>query len=460
MKKEELKVAYLTHGLQHLRHITLRSPVRHVAYNAHKNLFVVLDAANQLHLHRDDGWSSSSRAALEPMAGLLHATQVNQYVAWDTGGLQVLDPNFRLLSRVCSSQPIRCCRYSQQLNQVLTAGDGTLSIWVFRYGFRRLRCRATVSEGLSPQDTFTRLVLDTSSNASPPRCFATCGTSVATFDLSKWELVALKRELHSRAITDIAYCEVVGCVVTASRDTTIKVWDREWLIQMVFVGHTAPVTAVTIYPQRPLILSASQDGTIRTWNLETVDQVDEVQVPELVEELETHTEEGHIISISGSAMDLWKVNHLYTLHTQLGSAVHRLSTVNLAAVGKFPVRTVCICQDSSVRLVASHSGEVLATLFLDRPLQALEAAYCLPRETLFVLMEHGCILRANAAINPMTIKKTVPPASPGTRPCCLLLYGHLVDPEKACAIWRDVVEHKGDRKQWHKLPLPIQDKNR
>lgn len=41
-----------------------------------------------------------------------------------------------------------------------------------------------------------------------------------------------------REITDLAYCEAVGCVITASRDTTIKVWDKEWHIRIVFVGHT------------------------------------------------------------------------------------------------------------------------------------------------------------------------------------------------------------------------------
>lgn len=39
-------------------------------------------------------------------------------------------------------------------------------------------------------------------------------------------------------ITDITYCDAVRCAVTASRDTTIKVWDEKWNIKTVFVGHT------------------------------------------------------------------------------------------------------------------------------------------------------------------------------------------------------------------------------
>ncbi|XP_044858756.1 WD repeat-containing protein 97 isoform X5 [Mauremys mutica] len=457
MKKEELKPAQLTHGLQHLRHLSFPQPVRHVAYNSSASLLVVLDAESRLHLHKEDGWLSHGTQAPEPIMGLLYATQVNKYVAWDQGSLQVLGPAFEVLSKVLAPHGIRCCCYSPELNQVVTAGAGSLSVWAFRYGFRQLQCQATVQQGLSPRDTFTRLALDT---GVPQTCFAACDTGVAAFNISQGELLTFQRDLHNRAITDITYCEAGACVVTASRDTTIKVWDKKWLIQTIFVGHTGPVTAVTIYPQGPHILSASQDGTIRTWNLQTIDQVDEVHVAEVVEQLQTHPEGGYVVSLTGSTMDLWKVNQLYSLHTRLGAAVTRLCTVDLSAVGSFPVRAVCVCQDSTVRLVAAHTGRLLSTLLLERPCQAVEVAYCLPKETLFVLLELGQLLRVNTAVNPMSVKKMVAPWSESARPCCLLLYSHLVDPEKAYAQWQEIVEQKGDKKAWAQLPLKLQDKNR
>lgn len=39
-------------------------------------------------------------------------------------------------------------------------------------------------------------------------------------------------------ISDLAYCEEVEALVTASRDSTVKVWEADWQIRMVFVGHT------------------------------------------------------------------------------------------------------------------------------------------------------------------------------------------------------------------------------
>lgn len=42
----------------------------------------------------------------------------------------------------------------------------------------------------------------------------------------------------SSIISDLDYCEEISAMVTASRDSTVKVWEADWQIRMVFVGHT------------------------------------------------------------------------------------------------------------------------------------------------------------------------------------------------------------------------------
>lgn len=217
--------------------------------------------------------------------------------------------------------------------------------------------------------------------------------------------------------------------------------------------------AVTIYPRRPLIFSASQDGTIRTWNLNTIDQVDQVHVMEPVEALETHTN-AHVFSISGCTLNLWKINQLYSLYTLLGSPAKRLSCTDLRMMGNFPARILCLCQDSTVWLLEARSGTPLSALSLDRPSQAQEVAYCLPRETLFVLLGQGHVLRVNAATSPMTVKKSFSSSLWASEPCCLLLYSHMVDPEKAYSTWLEVTQSQGYRKKWQKGALQGQDRNR
>ncbi|XP_026549433.1 WD repeat-containing protein 97-like, partial [Notechis scutatus] len=238
MKSEEMKTLHLSHGLQHQCRIVLPSPVCHVTYDLQRRAFVVLDAADTLHLLTEDGCCQGSVKGPAPMKGILYASHVNQFVAWDTGALQVLDSHFQPLSQMPSALPIRCGIYSKHLNRIVTAGDGNLTLWSFRYGSRSLQCRASVSTGLGPTDLFAHLALDTGSTSEPHCCFASCATGVATFDISRGNLLAFRTKLHSREITDLVYCEAIGCVITASRDTTIKVWNKEWDIQIVFVGHT------------------------------------------------------------------------------------------------------------------------------------------------------------------------------------------------------------------------------
>lgn len=192
-----MKVAHLSHGLQHLARIRLVSPVRDITHDALKQQFVVLDSENLLHFLREDGTYKNCRRAPTPMEGLLYASEVDQFVAWTEGGLQVLDSSFHLVSQVPSAVPIRCGLYSELLNRVVTAGDRNVTIWGFRYGARSLQCRLSLSEGLGPSDVFSRLALD-ASGKSPQRCFASCGTGVAVFDVAQGKLLSFRKELHSR----------------------------------------------------------------------------------------------------------------------------------------------------------------------------------------------------------------------------------------------------------------------
>lgn len=52
-------------------------------------------------------------------------------------------------------------------------------------------------------------------------------------------VLSLRRPLFPfSTISDLAYCKEVEAMVTASRDSTVKVWEADWQVRMVFVGHT------------------------------------------------------------------------------------------------------------------------------------------------------------------------------------------------------------------------------
>ncbi|XP_015426863.1 PREDICTED: WD repeat-containing protein 97-like [Myotis davidii] len=141
-----------------------------------------------------------------------------------------------------------------------------------------LPCGPSLQPQLSCAGALTRLALGPLGPNYVPRCFAAYGSAVLTFDLRTWTVTDVRQDLHKTTISDLAYCGEMEAMVTASRDSTVKVWGADWQIRMVFVGHTGPVTAMAVLPNTTLVLSASGDGTLRTWDLQAVAQVGEVML--------------------------------------------------------------------------------------------------------------------------------------------------------------------------------------
>ncbi|XP_064410516.1 WD repeat-containing protein 97 [Latimeria chalumnae] len=444
IKSEDLWPLNLRHGLQHVRHTSYEHLVHHVTLNSVTQEFISVDTQNIISVYLPNGQLKDTFLAPMPVMGIIYASQSDRYVAWDSDRkLMVLGTNFQMLSDLQLSLPLQCCRYNMEANEIVMSVAGTISAWRFRFGYRYLVCRMAISEGLTIQDVFHHIIVLKSRHRFQ-RCFAVCGCDVAVFNLTAGTLMEYKKGLHLRSITGVEYYAKLMFLVTASRDGSIKVWDEKWETRMVFVGHAGPVTAMVLHPFGPQLLTASQDKTIRTWNLHTADQVDKVHVAEAVVGLGMQREQELLFSYSSYGLDLWGVHRLYELYTTMGSLVRSMKITLLNPnSGRYPMRAVCVCKDAFVRLVSSLTGDVLTTLVLERERRVVEAEYCLPKETIFALLQTGDILKANTMTNPMSVVKEFPGSSLSTHCCCILTYSYLVDYEKAYNEWVKLVENKG-----------------
>ncbi|XP_053064607.1 WD repeat-containing protein 97 isoform X3 [Acinonyx jubatus] len=483
-KRAELCVGRLTHGLEPLRHLTVAAGLRSVAQDPAGRRFVVLDGAGRLHLHREDGWAYEKLCAPAVLTGLVAVPgplgAVGRFVGWGPEGLAILRPDLSLLwlskpgvARVPGHQPV-CCLPVPSLGLLLVAEEGgSLVLWKFRSGGRCLvPCGSPLQLPPSPAGAVTRLVLGPLPSHQAPCCFAACGSAVLTFALDSWSLVDVRRDLHKTTISDLAYCKEVEAMVTASRDSTVKVWEADWQVRMVFVGHTGPVTAVAVLPNTALVLSASQDGTLRTWDLQASAQVGEVALSSRGRGVPS----GHVnrllapagpgwpvLSLSASSVELWLLRELYSPLAQLSAQVLHLQTapaLPAPAHPPLPMRLVCACADGSVYLVSVATGRTVSALLLEPEDGAASLLYCLPREALWLLTRAGHLVCANAARCPMRVLNRVcPPPAPAPRPCCLHLYSHLTDPSSAFASWQIVRQHGGEL-CLSDLARPRKDKNR
>nr|XP_039320349.1 WD repeat-containing protein 97 [Saimiri boliviensis boliviensis] len=468
-KRAELRVARLTHGLEPLRRLEVAAGLRSVAQDPAGGRFVVLDGAGRLHLHKEDGWAQETLPAPVGLTGLATVLgplgSVGRFVGWGPAGLAILRPDFSLLwlseqgvGRAPGWAP-SCCLPVPDLRLLLVAEtDGSLALWQFRSGGRRLVLRgAPLHPPLSPAARLMRLAVGPTPPHNVLRCFAAYGSAVLTFDLHAWALVDVRRDLHKTTISDLAYCEEVLAMVTASRDSTVKVWEADWQIRMVFVGHAGPVTAVAVLPNTTLVVSASQDGTLRTWDLQAAAQVGEValgywgqdKLSGRVSRLLAPVRPGWpVLSLCASSAQLWRVRELYSPLAQLPAQVLHLQVapaLPAPAEPSLPTRLVCACTDGSVYLLSAATGRVVSALLLGPEDCAAAVAYCLPREALWLLTKAGHLVRANAARCPMSVlHRLCPPPPPAPRPCCLHLYSHLRDVGGAFSSWEVVRQHLGE----------------
>ncbi|MEZ4315625.1 MAG: pentapeptide repeat-containing protein, partial [Polyangiaceae bacterium] len=78
----------------------------------------------------------------------------------------------------------------------------------------------------------------------------------AQFDEDVRELRA-----HEEAVLALAVSPTDATLVSASRDRTVRVWDRAGGAATVLHGHTQAVTALGFHPSLPIVASGSDDGT-------------------------------------------------------------------------------------------------------------------------------------------------------------------------------------------------------
>jgi WD40 repeat protein len=76
--------------------------------------------------------------------------------------------------------------------------------------------------------------------------------------------------MNGVAVSSVAVSEDGWRAVSASEDTTLKVWDLETGREMrTLAGHSGPVSSVAVSLDWRCAVSASRDKTLRVWDLET-----------------------------------------------------------------------------------------------------------------------------------------------------------------------------------------------
>lgn len=142
------------------------------------------------------------------------------------------------------------------------ADDGTLLLWTLGGQIQQRIAHPTAVTVLAWSPTNQHLVSGSDK-------------SLRFFDAKSALLLAPARTAHTAPITSLAWSGAAGhLVVSGSLDTRAIVWEtQQFWPQAVFLGHTAPINALSCLPNSAIIASASQGGLVRVWQAGTLQEL-------------------------------------------------------------------------------------------------------------------------------------------------------------------------------------------
>ncbi|GFN75135.1 WD repeat-containing protein kiaa1875-like isoform x3 [Plakobranchus ocellatus] len=432
VEESDLKNLVITHGIHRERKMNHHKKITQVLYIPQHKEYLTCDGQNFRFFH-EDGRKKDIVDTEEGMNRVIYSNQTNQFVGWVHGqeDLYLMSREFVIGSQSKAVGKILMGTYNNNTGELITVGPNFITCWAFRYGARHLIPRKTTKTNFGERKMFKMMVLEETASKSQ-RIFFAQGTGVVVFNVYSGLEMCHKRELHAQPVTAITFFNPLKYVITGAQDGCIKVWDSQWRVQMVFVGHNGQVNHLKIYPHGPAFISASLDCTIRVWNMETCDEIDKTVISEPIEGIGTEMNYDIFYTFAGRRVDLWKLQHLFQIHTNIGYRINAIQVTNHPA---HPVRAVLLCRDSSIRLVCPTNGEVITTLLMKPAYGLVDAAYAIAEDTLFALLGNGDIVKSRTDQNPCQIVSRWKCDNPREMCNYLLVYEYVVDPTESGDIW-------------------------
>ncbi|XP_062569311.1 WD repeat-containing protein 97-like isoform X2 [Saccostrea cucullata] len=424
VKESDLKNKNVSHGIHHLRKLNHDHSIKSVAFMKDRKEYLTTDGGN-VTIFLEDGRKKATYIPEETMDTIIYCSHSDQFVGFTKGDdeLFLMNKDFEIISQARNPCKINLAKYNHNTMEFVTFGPGYFVCWAFRYGARHLIPRKMNKIVFTADNAFSHLVLEETASRQQ-RCYLSHGKDVVVYNVFAGNQLTMKKDLHERMITGMTFFNPLKYLITGAKDGSIKVWDNEWYLKMVFVGHTRAISVLCVYPDGPAIISASHDCTVRVWNLDSCDEVDRAKLDAPAIGMSTELNYFVFFTYSWKTVDLWRIQHLFSIHTSIGQ---RVVAIKQTSHPHHPIRSLVVSRDSSVRLITPPNGEVLTTLLLDPAKGIVDAAYAINEEKLFVVLNNGDILKCCTKINPVRIEKTWKIQNPREACNYLLVYEYVPD---------------------------------
>ncbi|KAI9327102.1 hypothetical protein BDR26DRAFT_901586 [Obelidium mucronatum] len=320
--------------------------------------------------------------------------------------LKVLGLSLELLSQVSSVKPVLCLEFQEERDEIIAGGVGNIRIWSISQtkGTFRLTGPRLIIDDLATEEWITH----TATNAYLHRLMVACDCDLLIYDYNTGKMIDRLRGIHELSISAMIFFVPHQYLITASKDSNIKVWTRYNQFILELKSQTSsPVTGMAIAnpddqetKRHPLLLSSYLDGTIRMWNLENGHCV--YKLLTLNECLGLNWLRPDVFfHFARDRVCVWNLNRKYISFSTITSAVGILRRIEVP--GSKP-RLLAVSEDACIKLLSPVTGATLLTAFpviKDSLIRSVE--YDIVSNMLWTLTHSGDVFVYSTVMNPCKV---------------------------------------------------------
>jgi len=444
-KNKRFKQKYsllLKHGIKLLYDVDIntheKTSIKQIIQNKNKQChIIILDNGNLCILYYDH--SQEIFHCKQKIVSLTYADKFNTYVTvCSDNNLRIFSEDLNLINCIPFTGTINHIQYNKFTNEIVTYGKGAITIWLFRTAGTILTPRKVISENIESTNVISTICIEQTSSERQ-KCFAAVRNTLYIYVLTTGDCVDMLRNIHNSDITQILHFKALQLLATSGKDGSIKIWNKLWNLECIFIGHTSQVTSLSVFPYGPYIISSSLDGTIRTWSLDSKDEMNCQNKEMEILGLKSELGDNQIFSFTEDSILKWEVHNLHSPFTILGS---KAISIKCTTNHLLPLVCYCICDDTCVRIFCPSSGEIITVFISPGSHFIIDATYHVADNLLFVLLKNGTIVKASTTTNPCTILQTwTEETTNAPSVCtCLTVYEYIAKDLESEDAWGNVIE--------------------
>ncbi|KAJ3203121.1 hypothetical protein HDU82_006831 [Entophlyctis luteolus] len=322
--------------------------------------------------------------------------------------LKILGLSLECLSQTHSFKPVLSLCYQPEREEVIAGGAGNIRIWTlaFTKGTYRLTGPRLVIDDLSNEDWISIAVVNRFLN----KLIVSCDCDLLVYDYNNGKRLDRFRNVHDLSVSAMVFLESHQYLITASKDSTIKVWTRTTSFVLELRPQiNSPVTGLAIVnpnepecARQPLLLSSYQDGAIRMWNLENGTCLYVHQ--QLRESLGLGwLRQDTFFNYTRDRICVWNLNRKYSAFSTITSTVTHVRRIHVPE-SCVPPRILAVSDDAAVKLLSPVTGATLFTAFpVMRDVAVKDVEYDVVSNMLWVLTTTGEVFVYSTLCNPCKV---------------------------------------------------------